>query len=325
MSDNENKITKQLPIKDIYDDAVKPFAKETGSLMSLIPRAIHAALSPIEIWILNRQHAINETKKMLEEKLKYYDPQKICTPEPYIAIPAIEAISYSRDCKQIREMYANLLVKSMIIEERKYVHPAFTEIIKQLTPDEAKIINYLLIYGDRQPVLEIRRVFNTKLKEVGSYSNLHKFDNKSLIASVDKKDGLTLHDPKKLTFTDNLGNTFSRNVTLLAYYANCSLPNKIESYLDNLSRLKIINIIYTSYLDTKEEYTRIAQSGHVKTTLLEDYEKLETHEGITYHLKKGFICFSDFGKEFVKVCLNEDDAEDIINDPKPSIPINPEL
>ena len=129
--------------KNVYNDAGKPVAKPTGELVGLIPRAIKAALSPLEKWILQREYNVAETKKLLEEKLQNTPPELIESPAPHIAVPAMQYISYCMDNEELREMYANLLANSMNKVVKKGVHPGFVEIIKQLSPDEAKILKYI--------------------------------------------------------------------------------------------------------------------------------------------------------------------------------------
>lgn len=129
--------------KDVYKDGGKPIVQPTGELVGLVPRAIKAALSPIEKWILQREYNVAETKKLLEEKLQNTSPELIEAPEPYIAVPAMQYISYCMDCDELRDMYANLLANSMNRVVKNGVHPGFVEIIKQLCPDEAKILRYL--------------------------------------------------------------------------------------------------------------------------------------------------------------------------------------
>lgn len=126
--------------KDVYDDAGKPVLEPTGQTVGLIPRAIKAALLPIEKWVLGREYNLKETQKLLEEKLKNVRPEDIEPPEAYIAVPALQNISYCMDSKELRNMYANLLANSMNKVVKNKVHPGFVEIVKQLTPDEAKII-----------------------------------------------------------------------------------------------------------------------------------------------------------------------------------------
>ena len=129
--------------KDVYEDVAKPAAKSTGELVGLVPRAIKAALAPVEKWVLQREYNIAETKKLLEEKLKNTSPELIQAPEPHIAVPALQYISYCMDNEELRDMYANLLANSMNVVAKNGVHPGFVEIIKQLSPDEAKILRYL--------------------------------------------------------------------------------------------------------------------------------------------------------------------------------------
>lgn len=139
--DVTKEIAKELA-KDVYSDGGKPVVKATGELVGLVPRAIKAALAPVEKWILQREYNIEEIKKLLEEKLKNVPPELIQPPEAHIAVPALQYISYCMDNEELRNMYANLLANSMNEVVKNGVHPGFVEIIKQLCPDEAKILRY---------------------------------------------------------------------------------------------------------------------------------------------------------------------------------------
>ncbi|MDD2192433.1 MAG: DUF4393 domain-containing protein [Bacteroidales bacterium] len=136
-------ISKQVPLKEVYEDFVEPTVKSTGQLVGLVPRAINAALQPLHIWILNKEYNIAETKKLLEVKLENVSADSITSPEAYIAIPALQAISYCKDNYWLRNVWANLLAGSMNKDIKKHIHPAYIEIIKQLSPDEVKILSIL--------------------------------------------------------------------------------------------------------------------------------------------------------------------------------------
>ena len=127
-------------VPDLYEDALKPTVQESGKLMSLIPRTINAALVPLRKWIANKEYSLSETEKLLEKKLEHVGEDKIVTPEAYVAIPAIQAISYSMNNEELRNLYANLLAKSMNIDTKEYVHPSYVEIIKQMSPLDAKVL-----------------------------------------------------------------------------------------------------------------------------------------------------------------------------------------
>ena len=123
---------------DVYQDGLQPTLKESSKIVARIPRAINAALAGIDIWIAKREYKVDETKKLLAIKLENISPDNIVPPEPYVVVPAFQAISYSMDSDKLREMYANLLAKAMIIDEKDKVHPGFVEIIKQMSPIDAE-------------------------------------------------------------------------------------------------------------------------------------------------------------------------------------------
>lgn len=142
----KNRVVKDVTqeiAKDVYNDGGKPIVKSVGELIGLVPRAIRAALYPLEKWVVTKEYNLAETKKLLEAKLQSTPPENIESPDPYIAVPALQYISYCMDNDELRDMYANLLANSMNRVVKNGVHPGFVEIIKQICPDEAKILKYL--------------------------------------------------------------------------------------------------------------------------------------------------------------------------------------
>ncbi len=137
-------------VKEVYDNGVSPAVKEAGIALAepvkgiaRIGRILNALWSSVDCWVLNREYAIKETQLMLEKKLSDISEEKIKAPENYIAIPALQALSYSMDSEELRELYANLLAKSMYSDTSDGVHPAYVEIIKQLSPLDIKIFNHI--------------------------------------------------------------------------------------------------------------------------------------------------------------------------------------
>lgn len=128
----------------LYEDALQQTAQESGKTLALIPRAINAALVPLRQWIAEREYKLAETEKLLAQKLEHVGEDKIVTPEGYVAVPAIQAISYSMNSEELRNLYANLLAKAMNSDTKDMVHPSFVEIIKQMSPIDAKIFKIIL-------------------------------------------------------------------------------------------------------------------------------------------------------------------------------------
>lgn len=124
----------------LYEDALQPATQEFGEILALIPRTIKAALLPLRQWITEREYKLAETEKLLAKKLEHVSENKIVTPEAYVAVPAIQAISYSMNSKELRNLYANLLAKAMNSDTKDLVHPSFVEIIKQMSPIDALVL-----------------------------------------------------------------------------------------------------------------------------------------------------------------------------------------
>lgn len=162
-------------IPDLYDDALKPATRESGKTLALIPRAINAALVPLRQWIAEREYKLAETEKLLAQKLEDVAEDKIVTPEAYVAVPAIQAISYSMDREELRNLYANLLAKAMNSDTKDSVHPSFVEIIKQMSPNDATIFK-IISESDLTPLIDL----SLKMPKGG---NRHYINNISWITS----------------------------------------------------------------------------------------------------------------------------------------------
>jgi len=84
---------------------------------------------------------------------------------------------YSR----LREEYATLLATAMNSDTAAQAHPGFVEILKQLTPDEVKIINYLPRKGLSEPILDVAE----DLPEAGRFTVLRNASTLGVDAKCD--------------------------------------------------------------------------------------------------------------------------------------------
>lgn len=109
-------------IEKIYDDGLAPSVKSLGKTASLIPRTIGVWLSNWESYVLNGERTMELTAKTIQERVAEIPLEKLTEPEPYVAIPAMEQLSYCYDSKELKDLYANLLVSSMNIDTKSNVH-----------------------------------------------------------------------------------------------------------------------------------------------------------------------------------------------------------
>ncbi len=291
----------------LYDDTFSPAAKELGKTIAIVPGTINALLSGVRQWIAHKEYNVAKTDKILAEKLKDVDPDRIIEPEPYVAVPALQAISYSMDNDELRELYANLLAKSAeklkdvdpdrIIEPEPYVavpalqaisysmdndelrelyanllaksmnidtkndvHPAFVEVIKQLSPYDAELLKKLFSDG----VWQIPKI--------------------SLRLEVSQSDSNGIDVIKSL---------------LDANLMNFNDFKAVNLSLDNLERLKIIEV-RDYYLNGSNLYENIY--AHLSDELVNNLTTLRSD--LTYLRKiKGSIILTEFGNKFVSIVL----------------------
>ena len=101
-----------------------------------------------------RDSVLQELRELVNEKLRQVPAENIIPPKARVVVPVLQNASITEET-EIRELYANLLANSMNKVVKNGVHPGFVEIIKQLCPDEAKILKY--ISKSRQvPVITLR-------------------------------------------------------------------------------------------------------------------------------------------------------------------------
>lgn len=97
----------------------------------------------------------------LAAQLESVDPTKLVPPPPRIAGPLLAQYVFVEDDEDLRVLFEKLLATAVNSETRDTAHPAFVEVLKQLSPTEAKLLKGLAKeIADRQsallPYLEAR-------------------------------------------------------------------------------------------------------------------------------------------------------------------------
>lgn len=203
----------------------------------------------------NAATKIKQTADLIDEKLKGIPTDKQKKPEPYIAVPAIQQLFYSIDSAELRNMYANLLASSMNKDKSQDVHPGYVEILKQLLPDEVRLLNTMHpLHVVSYPLVDVQ-------------------------------------------YTTGKGfNTLVRNFTTQGI-DKLEQPVRVTSYIDNLSRLGIIQICEDMYMTDEKQYEEIENNTLLKAMI--DYA---TAKQLTHKFKHKLFHLTEFGAAFLKVC-----------------------
>ena len=100
------------------------------------------------------------------KKLDKIPEEKRISPEPEIAIPLLQALTYTAHNETLREMYINLLANSMNTDKQNVVHPSFVEIIKQMNTLDAKVFDNLAKTMGYQKIVNPKIMFKGEGKYV---------------------------------------------------------------------------------------------------------------------------------------------------------------
>ncbi|XYQ53179.1 DUF4393 domain-containing protein [Pectobacterium carotovorum] len=252
-------LTQSVPI---YQDAFQPAAKAIGKGLETIVKSINVALAPLSAMVWGYEKIQEQFIPKVTEKLKDTKPEDIITPKPNVAVPAIEALRYTAYDESLSDLFAGLLASAMDKNKSNEAHPAFVEIIKQLTSDEAKIIS--------------------KFKVESQFILI------DLLVCRDKKYGggeaIHVGNISEFYFSDEL-----------------ECPYLSPSYLVNICRLGLADIPYDTYAtDNESQYKKLKSIDHIVNLKnqyeLKQGERFFLSEGLIRLTKMGeqfiFVCVS---------------------------------
>lgn len=258
-------VTKELAPK-IYDDGLQPAVREIGKGLGTLASTINVALAPINWMVYGFEIIDKQVKLALQEKLSNILPEKISTPDASIVVPAYEALRCSLDKETLKEMYINLIASSMIEDKKNSVHPAFVEIIKQLSSQDAKLLKDAFS--------------NTKLQLPKVCLRL------------------------QISEGDATGVNLIKNLLPDKFYTNSYSHLDCQCSLDNLERLKLIEIVDGTVsfenllIQRHEKYEDITVPEYFKVGFSNIYPHLHY-----LNIINGCIAITNFGERFLEVVL----------------------
>lgn len=164
--DSATALSKAVPI---YEDAVQPLAKETGKALGTLGKAVNVALAPISLVVWGYDQMKDFLENKVTEKLEHVPEDRIITPPPNVAGPAVEALKFTGHDETLQDMFANLIANSLDSKTVVEAHPSFVDIIKNLSPDEGLILK-VFASAQQFPVIDVK----LKNKKERGYSILHR-------------------------------------------------------------------------------------------------------------------------------------------------------
>lgn len=207
----------------VYQDVIQPAAKEIGTALQTVAKTVNIALAPVSVLVWGYEQISEYVCTRITQKLKDVPPENIVSPKLNVVGPALEALKYTGPDRFLREMYASLIAASMNVITTNETHPAFVDIIKQLTPDEARILK-LFTSQSTFPLLDVNKL-------------------------------VTVHGHSRTGHIRML-----HNFSLIGIKANCERPNDAPIYIDNLCRLGLAEVLSGIELFSSRQYEELESS-----------------------------------------------------------------
>jgi hypothetical protein len=148
--------------KDLYNDAVSPAAREAGgALAAVVGLFNNVVLYPFKHVNLHYKYKLEQFEQDLKAKLDAIPPERVVTPDLQIAGPTLEALKYTYDTAELREMYLQLLASAMDSQKASNVHPSFVDVIKSMSAMDAHVFAQFPSVG-QLPVARVSLHFEGK-------------------------------------------------------------------------------------------------------------------------------------------------------------------
>ena len=137
---------------------------------------------------VSKDYFENDFPREMAAKLENTPDEELVTPNAAVVAPAMEALGYSLEEPNLKEMYLNLLAAASTATRSSDVHPSFVDTIRQLDSDEALLLGTFLTVRVECARIRLQR-------PVGGYLVKHEY----LIPWVDSATRRPASPPPRLT------------------------------------------------------------------------------------------------------------------------------
>ena len=144
----------------VYKDLLRPSVQVIGKSLKAVLEFVSTPFMALQLQ--NDKVKLNLEKRLDEyaQKLHSIPEDKRCEVHPQIGLPIIEKLTYTT-CDEIADLFTSLLASASSIDTANTAHPAFISMIERMSPDEARILEYL---KDKEEI---------QYCDINAYSNQH--------------------------------------------------------------------------------------------------------------------------------------------------------
>lgn len=138
-----------------------PSSQTLGHGLNIVTRLLTLPLRRLEPWLKDQEEK-SQIVSLIADKIKDIPESDLLSPTQMVAQSATEGMILTKEEPELFDQFTNLLANSMVRHCAYGVHPAFPDILKQMTSSEAKLARWFFLNhqpkrkGDRHRVPFIR-------------------------------------------------------------------------------------------------------------------------------------------------------------------------
>ena len=133
----------KIELPEVANEALKPLAASIGNTLSSLWDICFGWVDVSDEKIQHKRLLkLQAFKESLRNNISEIPEENLQEPSLSVVGPALEASKYFFEDEEVRSMFSKLIANSMNRDTASYIQVSFVEIIKQLSPFDAKIITY---------------------------------------------------------------------------------------------------------------------------------------------------------------------------------------
>ncbi len=145
---DQNNLNLQLDLTKVanktYDDLASKTLKSTGNAGSTVVDFLHNfILYPLQKYNIYAEYKLQNYKDELVKKANKIPKESLTLPRVNIFGPTLEGLKYNLDEQYIKDMFTNILISDMDSTKQSKVLPAYIDIVRQLSKDDAIFLKSL--------------------------------------------------------------------------------------------------------------------------------------------------------------------------------------
>lgn len=126
-------------VKNVYKDGASSAVQQTGVLLTELVKTVRLVLAPIQF----AAHAQDRLDAYLRQAIGAIPKERQVVPPTTLTIALVEKLKFQDEGDQLTQLYIELLRRACDRDRATEAHPAFVNIIPQLSPDEAVVLYYI--------------------------------------------------------------------------------------------------------------------------------------------------------------------------------------